>query len=257
MVLRDQWTIRDHDGALMRPLFAALILFIHLPDTGRAEGGTLFFGGGMGAARGGLIPVRSDLVAPRGASLFVGRAETGLFADPPEPEPAYADAPITALRGTDVERIRALIGAAESRRDGYDAVQHGARVKPGRRPTQMTLAEIYQWIDDTPGQPHAIGRYQFIPQTLRRVAAKIGAQPHQVFSPRLQDQLADVLLAEAGWHRFRAGELGQTAFMNNLAKIWAGLPTSAGKSYYDGYAGNKAAITWARFEAEMTRIAPG
>jgi hypothetical protein len=44
--------------------------------------------------------------------------------------------------------------------------------------------------------------------------------------------------------------------MNNMAKIWAGLPTSNGKSHYDGYAGNKAMVTWARFDAVMARISP-
>ncbi len=30
---------------------------------------------------------------------------------------------------------------------------------PGRRPTEMTLGEVYAWIDASPGQPHAIGRF--------------------------------------------------------------------------------------------------
>jgi hypothetical protein len=45
--------------------------------------------------------------------------------------------------------------------------------------------------------------------------------------------------------------------MNNLAKIWAGLPNSTGKSHYHGYAGNQATMTWARFDAEMAMIFPG
>ena len=68
--------------------------------------------------------------------------------------------------------IRNIIGQAESPRVGYDAVQHGAAIKPPKRPTDMTIGEIYDWITATPGQPHAIGRYQFIPDTLRRVVTK-------------------------------------------------------------------------------------
>lgn len=120
----------------------------------------------------------------------------------------------------------------------------------------MTLAEVFKWIDATPGQPHAIGRYQFVPKTLRRVVAKTGIKASQRFSPKVQDQLADVLLAEAGLHRFRSGKLTRKAFMNNLAKIWAGLPNSSGKSHYHGYAGNKATVSWARFDAVMARISP-
>ena len=118
----------------------------------------------------------------------------------------------------------------------------------------MTMGEIYDWIDDTPGQPHAIGRYQFIPKTLRRLARKLGVARHERFTEQLQDQLSDVLLAEAGLYEFERGQLSRHAFMHNLSKIWAGLPTSTGKSYYHGFAGNKASITWTHFDAEMTRI---
>jgi muramidase (phage lysozyme) len=91
---------------------------------------------------------------------------------------------------------------------------------------------------------------------LRRLIEKTGAKLSQRFDPKMQDQLADVLLAEAGLQKFRAGTLQRQAFMNNMAKIWAGLPTSNGKSHYDGYAGNKAMVTWARFDAVMARISP-
>lgn len=233
-----------------------VVLFL-APNLVMAEAGSLFAGSTMAVARDGVIPVKGTTFTSPRSSLFIGRAETGLFADPPAHEPVYDDAPYQGIGGADVMHIRHLIGQAESRRDGYDAVQHGARTKPAKRPTEMTLGEIYQWVEDTPGQPHAIGRYQFIPKTLARVAQKIGARLEQRFSPELQDRLADVLLAEAGLHRFRTGTLNRAAFMNNLARIWAGLPTSSGKSYYDGYAGNKASMTWARFDTEMARIEPG
>jgi muramidase (phage lysozyme) len=86
------------------------------------------------------------------------------------------------------------------------------------------------------------------------LATKLGVKRHHVFSPRLQDQLSDVLLAEAGLHDFNSGQMTRHAFMNNLAKIWAGLPNSSGKSHYHGFAGNKASISWTHFDAEMARI---
>lgn len=158
------------------------------------------------------------------------------------------------MSGPTVTVIRDIIQQAESSRMGYDAVQHGARIKPPARPTQMTVAEIYQWIDETPGQPHAIGRYQFIPPTLRRVMRKIDADPNQLFSVGLQDSLADVLLKEAGYHEAKSGEMSRRAFMNNLAKIWAGLPNDTGRSHYHGFAGNKASMSWARFDAQMAQV---
>lgn len=242
----------------MRTVFLLMTLAF-LPRAALAEAGSLFTSSIFSAPGSGLIPARApaDGNLEMAPSLFVGRAPRGLFGDPPAHEPVYEDEPVAALGGSGVEGLRAIIGSAESRRDGYDAVQHGARVKPGKKPTQMTLAEIYDWIAATPGQPHAIGRYQFIPVTLKRVAAKVGASPDARFSPQMQDRLADVLLAEAGFHRFRSGDLGRVAFMNNLAKIWAGLPNSTGKSHYEGYAGNAASMTWGRFDAAMRQVFPG
>jgi muramidase (phage lysozyme) len=245
MFLRQNLCKSDAVGEVMPVVLRVLILFLFV-QTAHAEavGGSLF------------ITTPTDARAPS-AGLFIGRDARGLFADRPAHDPAFADKLDKRLRGSDVQVIRALIQEAESRRDGYDAVQHGARIKPNKRPTDMTLAEVFQWIDDTPGQPHAIGRYQFIPQTLRRVVAKVGVKPSDKFSPKIQDKLADVLLVEAGLKRFRTGVLERQAFMNNLAKIWAGLPNSTGKSHYDGYAGNKASVSWARFDAVMQRISPG
>jgi muramidase (phage lysozyme) len=208
------------------------------------------------AVRGSLFASTPAAARVTAAGVFVGRAQGGLFAERPPHDPVFPDGVGAAIFGSDVAVIRALIQEAESRRSGYDAVQYGARIKPGRPPTQMTLAQIFDWIDATPGQPHAIGRYQFIPLTLRRVAKVAGIPMSQRFSPAVQDRLADVLLAEAGLHRFRAGTLEQRDFMNNLSKIWAGLPNSTGRSHYDGYAGNKAAISWSRFDAVMRGIAP-
>ena len=209
------------------------------------------------AIRGSLFASTPEGVRATASGLFIGRAAGGMFADRPAHDPVFADALTIRTDGSDVQTIRALIQEAESLRDGYNAVQFGARIKPSNKPTQMTLAEVFAWIDATPGQPHAIGRYQFVPQTLRRLVAKTRMKMSQPFSPSVQDQLADVLLVEAGLNRFRAGALERKEFMNNLAKIWAGLPNSTGNSHYDDYAGNKAVLSWAYFESVIAGISPG
>lgn len=212
--------------------------------------------------RGPLVQISApaDGGSAQGASLFRGRATTGFFAPARKRVSETPKAPVAAehpaLQGSDVERIRTIISRAESRRDGYDAVQHGAKRRPPKRPTAMTIAEIFAWIKATPGQPHAIGRYQFIPATLRRVVREAGVNPKAKFSPQIQDRLADVLLKDAGLQLLRAGKINRRTFMNNLAKIWAGLPNQTGKSHYHGYAGNKASVTWAYFEREMRKIFP-
>lgn len=158
------------------------------------------------------------------AGLFAPTGHQGFFAPLPERAERVRVSPLASGTGTaQVDRLLSLIARAEAGSAGYNAVQHGARVRPAALPTQMTLGEIYQWIDDTPGQPHAIGRYQFIPPTLRRVARERGSGPETQFTPGVQDALALVLLNDAGFARFQAGELDRRRFMHNLARIWAGL----------------------------------
>ncbi|WP_422050987.1 hypothetical protein [Shimia sp.] len=207
-----------------------------------------------------LVPNRTALAQPSGAdvsrgavalrpgaaSLFRGRASGGLFA------PVQVQVLPSAAK-----QLMTLIAGAEAGKAGYDAVQHGARTRPAKRPTEMTIAEIYQWIDATPGQPHAIGRYQLIPATLRRLVRHQEVPHSEVFDPELQDQLAHQLLEEAGFSDFLAAEMPRGDFMLNLAKIWAGLPTSNGKSYYEGYAGNSAVYTWDYFDSHFRKIFPG
>lgn len=187
----------------------------------------------------------------RGASLFIGTEGRSLFAPLPDRKV------ILQARQGPVSMLRDLIAQAEAGAAQYDAVQYGARIKPASPPTQMRLRDIYAWIDATPGQPHAIGRYQFIPATLRRLVKVLDLPPSAPFSPEIQDRLANQLLLEAGLADFLAGTLPGAAFQDNLAKIWAGLPTRNGKSHYDGYAGNKAVLTRAEFDAYFARIFPG
>lgn len=189
-------------------------------------------------------------------SMFGTQKALGFFAPLPPKDSLQDRAAYRSYATTNIDRLRAIIGRAESHQHGYDAVQHAAKVKPHKAPTQMTLGEIFAWIDATPGQQHAIGRYQFIPKTLKRLVGILGAQQNERFSPELQNALSDILLLEAGYNDIQSGRMSRHAFMNNLAKIWAGLPTTSGKSHYHGYAGNRASITWTEFDAEMQKIFP-
>ena len=196
------------------------------------------------------------------SSLFSGRQGRSMFAPvavrlPVDPVAALNGArtvPLPNAQG--VAGLLDLIASAEAGPAGYNAVVWSAKIKTPKPPTAMTLDEIYRWIEQTPNQNHAIGRYQFIPNTLRNLVKRLGVPKNTQFTPQVQDQLANLLLEDAGYSEFAARKMSQKTFMNNLAKIWAGLPTSNGKSHYDGLAGNKAVLTWARFEASMTRIFP-
>lgn len=239
---------------VLRALLAPLLSLLIMGAVAQADIGLLRAGKPMFAQARPLFDAPRADARQHVASLFIGTAEGGLFATLPPPVPPVD---LAGRGGTAPERLRHLIGLAESRLNGYDAVQHGARIKPTLPPTTMTIAQIDQWIADTPGQPHAIGRYQFIPATLRRLVRRLGVTDSARFSPGLQDRLADVLLREAGFETFVGGLLTRETFMNNMARIWAGLPTSDGTSHYHGFAGNTASITWAQYKAAMTRIFPG
>lgn len=159
------------------------------------------------------------------------------------------------LTGPDkAAQLKSLIAGAEVGHLGYDAIQHGARLRPAKRPTQMTLQEILYWITTTPGQPHAIGRYQIIPATLRSLIHRTGLSLDTPFDAATQDRFASLLLHDAGYNTFMSGGLKREAFMDNLAAIWAGLPTSNGRSAYHGYAGNAATISRADYARYMAAI---
>ncbi len=244
---------------------AVLVAGMALPHLALAQDGLMAPRGSLFSARAPMFEMDDTPSVPQAriqvASLFADKAETGLFA--PRSEPARVTqaiattAHLPAMGGTPVAKLRHIIARAEAGQMGYDAVQYGATRKPSRLPTQMSVAEIYAWIAATPGQPHAIGRYQFIPKTLKWLVERAGVDTHTRFSPELQDRLANLLLEDAGLSAFRSGLMSRHAFMNNLAKTWAGLPNSSGQSHYHGYAGNKATMTWASFDAEVAALFPG
>ena len=200
-----------------------------------------------------LSPDR-DGASGQGGSLFAGRSEGGLFAPWPGARAHPLPLPLSSSAAIAATRIRNLIARAEAGPAGYDAVQWGAAVMPPARPTVLTLAEIDRWIRDTPGQPHAIGRYQFIPKTLRWLIARLDLPGRTRFSPAVQDRMADLLLADAGLQAVLSGEMDRRTFKRNLARTWAGFPLPNGKSFYDGYAGNKATMSWKTFEAQIAQI---
>lgn len=157
---------------------------------------------------------------------------------------------------TALAKLHKLIAHAEAGSRDYNAYHQSARVPPPALPTEMTLAQIFKWIEDTPGQHHAIGRYQFIPSTLADLQRRTGLGPSTRFNRSTQDALATILIYDAGFERFQSGTLTRYDFMANLAKIWAGFPLSNGRSAYHGYAGNKATITRKAYETYMAQIFP-
>lgn len=150
------------------------------------------------------------------------------------------------------ERLGNLIEYAESPFDGYDAIHHRAKKRPAKYPTELTIGEIKKWIRDTPGQQHAIGRYQFIPNTLARLQKRLALLNNTRFNKATQDAMAYELYRDAGIDNYRNGIITKDKFMDNLPMIWAGLPLKNGRSAYVGIAGIKDTITRKQFSSLLS-----
>lgn len=170
--------------------------------------------------------------------------------------PAIQTAPKGPVVQPGIDAFLDLIAEAEAGPAGYDAVQRRAVIPPPKPPTQMTLAEIQDWIAATPRQQHAIGRYQIIPDTLAYLIATMALPPDALFDAALQDRMALRLLDNAGLDAFLRGEHDPHSFMDAVAMIWAGLPLRSGLSAYHGYNGNRATISRETYETRFARIFP-
>ena len=127
---------------------------------------------------------------------------------------------------------------------GYDSVHAKTRESPPRPLTRMRFHEVLAW------QRHirprvvstAVGRYQFIYQTLTRLSRDYHLDPDRLFDKDLQDELANRLLDECGY-----GKRQLSPFANCLAVVWAALPRvsgrGTGRSAWHGVAGNRALVS--------------
>ena len=110
------------------------------------------------------------------------------------------------------EEIKSIFGARESPNAGYDAINAG---KGGDRPggatrhlgrplTSMTLGEVKRYQRLPVGDPQgifAVGKYQFIPDTLEEAAAAAGITDDMPFNEAVQDRIFFVHLDRYGAHQ--------------------------------------------------------
>lgn len=146
-----------------------------------------------------------------------------------------------------------LIGKAESGIHGYN------QTFGGKAPiTDMTIDEVLDHQDTmkAAGSPStAAGRYQFLQKTLKTLKKELGLTGEEKMTPELQDGLAIHLMRRRGLDRYLQGELGKEQFVNRLAQEWAGLPTTAGQSYYAGDGLNKSNVPLDAFLTAVTDLA--
>lgn len=153
-----------------------------------------------------------------------------------------------------VRRLLDFIAELESR-GNYNAVYGHANAKADLSRHTLDRIIAIQTERIRAGAPSsAIGRYQFLRQTLQDLAKKLKLTGEEPFTPELQDRLATALLERRGLNMWLDGRLSDEGFANNLAMEWASLPVvtplrgahrqlKPGQSYYAGDDLNKALTT--------------
>jgi len=137
------------------------------------------------------------------------------------------------------------IGLKESRGD-YNALVYGKNTPKRASLVGMTLQEVLNYQAGMVSRGHAstaVGKYQITRDTLEEFAKKAGVSMEEKFTPFIQDKIAAKILDEAGYTKFAKGEISRDTFTNNVARRWAAMPSTTGKSFYDGIAGNRSLIS--------------
>jgi len=130
-----------------------------------------------------------------------------------------------------------LITRAEgtSKAQGYNTVFGGGTVPL----TKMSINEVIAAQMAAPKNNRAAGIAQFMPQTLKGLVKEMGLTGNEKMDENMQDAMFNQLLERRGLSQWREGKISDEKFIDNLAKEWAGLPNTSGKSAHQGVAGNK------------------
>jgi len=96
------------------------------------------------------------------------------------------------------------------------------------------------------GWLYAVGRYQFIPSTLRFAVNSSSVMWSDNFTPEVQDRLMAALILYKrpiiiSYLQGNHDNVG--AAVDALAREWACVEYRSGRGYYDGYGGNRASIS--------------
>ena len=100
---------------------------------------------------------------------------------------------------------------------------------------------------------YAVGRYQFVPKTLRFAVSMADVSELDMFTPEIQDKLmaALVLYKRPSVGAYLRGNHDNLNWaMNDMAKEWASIEWRNGRGYYDHIGGNRAHIS----RAELAKV---
>lgn len=122
---------------------------------------------------------------------------------------------------------------------GYDAVYGGAKVKPSKPVSQMTIGEVKEYqkqLIKAGSGSSAVGRYQFIKNddAFAKMTMQAGLKDTDIFDATAQDRLA---VHYMGGEK-KVDKLLKTgndaALANVVARQWASMQNASGRGNYDG-----------------------
>ena len=152
------------------------------------------------------------------------------------------------------KHVAPLADLISSGEGDWNAVNRGyAGDTPGgiQRLTGKTFENftVGQVMDLQRSRVYAVGRYQFIPVTLRYAVAMSDVSPLDMFTPETQNKLFAALLDHkrpAVGAYIRGHHNHQGWALNELAKEWASVEYRYGRGFYDHIGGNRAKISRAK-----------
>ncbi|MBU2957601.1 hypothetical protein, partial [Paracoccus sp. C2R09] len=156
--------------------------------------------------------------------------------------------------------IIGFIKRFEAGKGGYDAVWARNRTPLPSRPTEMTICEVRDWqLEARKHQAStAIGLFQIVGGTYRRLLDGLQLPCDTPFDSRTQDMLGLALLHGRGWQEFKSGRMSVQDFAYELAGEWAAFPAPYGRnkgfSRYRGIAGNRHQIELGEYMAFLTDL---
>lgn len=193
--------------------------------TGLSGGGALA-GAAYGAAVGSIVPGLGTVMGGAVGGL-IGAVGGGMMGGGG-----------TAAGGDKTTQLLDYIGKLESG-NNYNTLVGGRTADL----TNMTVGQVMEMQRGMIGQGFqstAVGKYQIIQKTLAELVQQGVVSPDDKFNSSTQDKLAIALMKRRGLEKYQSGTLSADQFANNLAMEWASLPTSSGKSYYQGVGSNRA-----------------
>jgi hypothetical protein len=184
-------------------------------------------------------------------------AAPGVTTGPATPKPAQP-APDPAQGLLDVIAQAEVKGHPLS----YDVTFGFGKYDPegyGKPVTAMTVDELARFQRELGRRSgsSAVGKYQITSALMPDLRRKMRLSGAELYDGEMQERMGRETLAIAGYYKFLAGEIDAAAFQDRLARYWASVPKTDGKSAYGqplGVSMQEVQAAIARSKAEHDRV---